>query len=270
MHSAPMDDPGTLSGPVRVVIADDEPLARDCMRLVLTQASDVEVVAECRDGAEAVNAIRRFRPDVVFLDVQMPGIDGFAVIQRVGAAAMPAVVFVTAYDTHAMHAFDVHALDYVLKPFENARLLDALERARTALHDQRAGALARRLAALVQDWHGLPRAGESACVERFTVRHEDRVRFVAADDVDWIEADGNYAVLHVQQHRHRVRITLQELEARLDARKFFRIHRSTIVNLNRVRELQPWFGGDYIAILHTGAKLRVSRARAPGLLRPTR
>ena len=268
---SPSAPEGTLGPPLRVLIADDEPLARDCVRIALRDEPGVEVVGECRDGGEAIAAIRKLRPDVVFLDVQMPGVDGFAVVERVGAEEMPAVVFVTAYDTHAIRAFEVHALDYVLKPFENARVTAALGRAREHVRTRRDGELGRRLTELLRD-HGAgePTVGalERSYVRRFTVRDHDRIRFVAAEDVDWIEADDNYVVLHVGERRHRLRMTLQALAAELDPKRFFQIHRSAVVNLDRVREIQPWFGGDYIAILHSGKQLRVSRTRAPLLLRP--
>jgi two-component system LytT family response regulator len=266
--------PDDFQAPLRILIADDEPLARDCVRLALRGAPDLELLDDCRDGAEAVQAIRRAHPDVVFLDVQMPGIDGFSVIERVGVEHMPEVVFVTAYDTHAIRAFEVHALDYVLKPFENTRLLAALERARERRRSRQDGELARGLAALLggrsmgdrrPDPHTDPQF-----VERFTVRQDDRIQFVSAEEVDWIEAEGNYAVLHAGAAAHRIRLTLQAIERQLDPRRFARIHRSTIVNLGQVREIQPWFGGDYIAILQGGRKLRVSRTRAGPLLQPMR
>jgi len=297
------------AGTVRVLIVDDEPLARDCMRLALRGVSGVKIVAECGDGASAVEAIRRYGPDVVFLDVQMPGLDGFAVLERIEAATMPVVVFVTAFDSHAIRAFEVHALDYVLKPFPDERLVAALDRARAAIQERRNGELGRRLAEFVQHWQAgalaaghetfgsdlaamAPsgdvsrerldpsietehevvephRPGSPSYIGRFAVRSDGRVRFVAAADVDWIEADGNYMVLHVGETRHRLRASLAGLTEGLDPKQFVRIHRSVIVNVDRIREVQPWFGGDYIAILRTGAKLRVSRLRAPQLLRPT-
>jgi two-component system, LytTR family, response regulator len=261
---------------LRVIIVDDEPLARDCMRLALHAASDVTVVAECSDGVDAVEAIRTHAPDVVFLDVQMPGLDGFAVIDRVGPEVMPAVVFVTAFDAHAIRAFEVHALDYVLKPFNDGRFLAALDRARASARERRQGELGRRLAALVRDWEhpaseeatATGSGGSSRYISRFAVREDGRVRFVAATDVDWIEADRNYMVVHVGEAQHRIRASLRDVIDELDPRRFVRIHRSAIVNIERIREVQPWFGGDYVAILRTGAKLRVSRRRAAELLRP--
>ena len=296
--------PNVISPPVtaavRVLIVDDEPLARDCMRLALRDAAGVTIVAECGDGTAAVDAIRRHAPDVVFLDVHMPGLDGFGVLERIDATTMPVVVFVTAFDSHAIRAFEVNALDYVLKPFPDERIIAALDRARATIHERRHGELGRRLAAFVQDWqasatgrggeapssvgHVLPhldtpdgggddtraeRNGKGSYIARFAVRADGRVRFVPAADVDWIEADGNYMVLHVGEAKHRLRASLGSLTEGLDPKRFVRIHRSVIVNIERIREVQPWFGGDYIAILHTGAKLRVSRLRAPQLLRPT-
>ena len=250
---------------IRTLIVDDEPLARDCVRLALRDEPAAEVAAECGDGASAVRAIRDLRPDVVFLDVQMPEMDGFAVVEEVGAAAMPPVVFVTAFDRYAVRAFQAHALDYVLKPFENARLVEALRRARAHLADRRDGELGRRLSALLGD-----RVDQEMPVRRFAVRDNERVRFVPAAEVDWIEADGNYVVLHAGQGRHRLRLTLASLLRRLDPARFAQVHRSAIVNVDKVREVQAWFGGDYIAVLHTGEELRVSRTYAPLLLRPAR
>ena len=284
--------------PLRVAIVDDEPLARDGLRLALRRVPDVVVVAECEDGVSAVEAIRSTRPDLVFLDVQMPGLDGFEVIDRIGVDRMPAVVFVTAFDVHAIRAFEVHAVDYVLKPFEDKRLRAALDQARS----RRVGELGKQLADVIQAWNAGMRAepvgaavgdtqasdvsatGErvltlhqgiseaprdaSSYIARFTVREDGRIRFVQATDVDYIEADGNYIVMHVGETRHRVRASLRDVSRQLDPRVFMRVHRSTIVNIHRIREVQPWFGGDYIAILRSGVKLKVSRQRAPQLLKP--
>jgi|SRR5687768_688985 len=297
-----MNAPPTVST-LRVAIIDDEPLARDCMRLALQTDPDVTIVAECGDGSSAVESIREHAPDVVFLDVQMPGLDGFALLQQLDATAMPVVVFVTAYDAHAIRAFEVNALDYVLKPFSDERLLAAVDRARDTLNERRHGELGRRLASFVRDWQAdaastsqltvlspNPGAGEPAghaagaeppetdvagrgrvpsYIARFAVRSNGRVRFVQAVDVDWIEADGNYMVLHVGETTHRVRASIAALAEGLDPKQFVRIHRSVIVNVERIREVQPWFGGDYIAILRSGTKLKVSRLRASTLLRPT-
>ncbi|AHG93747.1 response regulator receiver (plasmid) [Gemmatirosa kalamazoonensis] len=247
---------------LRVLIVDDEPLARDNVRLALAREPDLTVVGECGDGDSAVEAIEALRPDLVFLDVQMPGLDGFDVIDRVGVARMPGVVFVTAYDAHALRAFEVHALDYLLKPFDDARLRDAVGRARRG-----DGALEQRLAALVEQM-ARRASGSEPYLTRFVVRRGDRASLVRAVDVDWIEADGNYVVLHTRGAAHRLRVSLRTLAEQLDPRVFARVHKSTIVNLDRVRELQPWFGGDYVAILQDGKQLRVSRSFAAAVLRP--
>ncbi len=255
---------------VRALIVDDEPLARDCVRLALA-GEDVAVVGECGDGEDAVAAIRQLAPDLVFLDVQMPGLDGFDVVAHVGPDRMPAVVFVTAYDEHALRAFQVHALDYVLKPFDDERLRRALAHARRFL-DRDGEILARRLAAALAERTpvGPAHAASRGYVTRFTVKQDDRIHFVPAADVDWFEAAGNKVVLHVGERRHAIRATLHSVLEGLDPARFTRIHRSTIVNVDRVREVQPWFGGDYVAILRDGRKLRVSRNYREDLLRPTR
>jgi len=263
------------------IIVDDEPLARDCVRVALRQEPGVEVVAECEEGEGAVAAIRAHAPDLVFLDVQMPGLDGFGVVERIGPDRMPAVVFVTAYDAHALRAFQVHAVDYVLKPFDDARLSTAVARVRERLLARDDRDLVRRLSAMLRDWRAVrqpggeeeeplpqPAAAPAERLTRFAVREDDRIRFVRAEDVDWIESAGNYVRLHVGERRHRVRGTMGAVLERLDPRRFVRIHRSAAVNLDRVREVQPWFGGDYVAILHSGRQLRVSRTYAPALVRP--
>ena len=269
---------------LRVLIADDEPLARDCIRLALASEPDVDVVAECCDGDEAVEAIGRLAPDLVFLDVQMPGLDGFGVIERIGAERMPPVVFVTAYDQHALRAFALHATDYVLKPFDDHRFHETLRHARRQLRLARESALGRRLAALMHDYTALADAGPDGArgpvppattpvppagyVTRVLVRHGARSYFVATEDVDWFESAGNYVRVHTGERTELLRATLASLARQLDPAKFARIHRGTIVNLSRVREVHPWFGGDYVATLTDGRELRVSRTYREGLLRP--
>jgi two-component system, LytTR family, response regulator len=252
---------------LRVLIADDEPLARDCVRLALRGDPSIEIAGECGDGAQAKTLLHDLKPDLLFLDVQMPGADGFAVIEDVAVERMPAVIFVTAYDRYAVRAFELHAVDYLLKPFDNERLLEAVARVRAQIEDRRDGEVGRRLAALLREVGGRVPGGPGP-IRRFAVRGEERVHFVTADEVDWIEADGNYVVLHVGAERHRVRIPLRSLIDRLDLHDFAQVHRSAIVNLQAIRELQAWFGGDYIAVLRNGEEVRVSRTHAPRLLRP--
>src|SRR5687767_996873 len=239
---------------VRAVIVDDEPLARERLRLLLAPEEWMEVVRECGDGGSAVAAIQKLRPDLVFLDVEMPGANGFDVIEAIGAEHMPFVVFVTAYDKYAIKAFDVHAVDYLLKPFDKDRFRQALARARQQLEQRSGGELERRLLALVQD---LKPAHQK--LERFVIKSGGRVFFVRAEEIDWIEAAGNYVKLHVGTESHLFRETMNTLEARLNPDTFYRIHRSHIVNIERVRELQPWFNGEYVVFLKNGTRLTLSR-----------
>ena len=255
---------------LRALIVDDEPLARDNVRLALEKELDVEVVAECSDGDSAIEAIRELEPDVVFLDVQMPGTGGFDVVQEIGPEEMPAVVFVTAFDEHALRAFEVHALDYVLKPFDDDRFSDAVEHARRTLRLRRDEESFRRgLTGLMTDVHGgQDGSGRPRFASRLMVRLRDRIHFVRTEDVDWFEAAGNYVRLHVADRSHLIRSTMSAIEERLDPQQFVRIHRSTIVNVDRIKEIQPWAGGDYLAILKSGQQLRISRGYRDALLRP--
>jgi two-component system, LytTR family, response regulator len=243
-----------LKPPARVVIADDEPLARERLRTLLADQPWVQIVAECKNGTEAVDAVTRLRPDLVFLDIQMPGSNGFEVIDAIGAARMPLVIFVTAFDKYALRAFDVHAVDYLLKPFDRERFEQALIRARDQLERRTNGDFERRLLELVQDLKPVtPR------LERFVIKSGGRVFFVRADEIDWIEAAGNYVKLHVGADAHLFRETMNALEAQLDPDTFFRIHRCHIVNIERVKELQPWFNGEYVVFLRNGTRLTLSR-----------
>jgi two-component system LytT family response regulator len=238
----------------RVLIADDEPLGRARLRMLLAEEPWLEVVAECADGRATIAAIEKFSPELVFLDVQMPGGSGFDVIDAVGAGRMPFVIFVTAFDRYALRAFDVHALDYLLKPFDRDRFRDALARARERIERHSNGDLERRLLALVNDL----KPGNQP-LERFVIKSSGRVFFLRAEDIEWIEAAGNYVKLHVGAETHVFRETMNSLEARLNPSTFFRIHRSHIVNIERVRELQPWFNGEYVVFLTSGARLTLSR-----------
>ena len=240
--------------PARVLIVDDEPLARERLRMLLQDEEGIDVVGEAGDAATAAESIATLSPDLVFLDVQMPGATGFDVISAVGADKMPMVIFVTAYDRYALRAFEVHALDYLLKPFDRDRFRHALGRARRQLDGRSSGDLERRLLAIVNDLK--PSHGR---VDRFVVKAGGRVFFVRADEIDWIEAAGNYVKLHVGNDTHLFRETMNAVEARLDADMFFRIHRSHIVNIERIRELQPWFNGEYVVFLKNGTRLTLSR-----------
>jgi two-component system, LytTR family, response regulator len=239
---------------MRALVVDDEPMARERVLSLLQHEDDVEVVGECSDGEQAIAAIQHQTPDLVFLDVQMPGIDGFGVIQAIGAERMPIVVFITAYDEYALKAFEVHAADYLLKPFGRDRFQETLKHARASLERRRAGDLGRRLLALVNDIKP-----ETPKLDRLVVKSGGRVFFLRTEDLDWIEAAGNYVRLHLADESHLFRETMNRMEARLDSRRFARIHRSRIVNTERIKELQPWFNGEYVVVLRNGTRLPLSR-----------
>mgnify|MGYP001168457049 CR=1 FL=1 len=245
---------------LRALIVDDEPLARDRLAAMLADDPEVEVIGECPDGPTAIAAIRGQHPDLVFLDVQMPGCDGFAVVESVGPRLMPVTIFVTAYDKYALRAFDARALDYLLKPFDRDRFLVALGRAKEQIRQQREQGMQEKLQALLDDAKAAP-----AGLDRLAVKSGGSVYFVRTDEIDWIEAAGNYSRLHVGKQTHLLRETMTALENKLDPKRFARIHRSTIVNLERVRELQPYFHGDYIVLLHDGTQLTLSRNFRPRL-----
>jgi two-component system LytT family response regulator len=240
---------------IRALIVDDEPLARQRLRALLAGEPDIEVIGECADGSEAVAAIREHEPDLLFLDVQMPKLDGFGVLETVGPEQMPATIFVTAYDRYALQAFEVHALDYLLKPFDRKRFQKALRRARLQFQSGGRPEGEARLQALAEG----TKTGRKP-QERLVIKAGGRVFFLKTDEIDWIEAAGNYARVHAGGESHLLRETMGGLEARLDPDKFLRIHRSTIVNIERIQELQPWFHGDYVVILRDGTQLTLSRS----------
>ena len=239
---------------IRAMVVDDEAMARERVVSLLRQEQDIELIGECSDGQQAVNAINSQQPDLVFLDVQMPAVDGFRVIEQVGPEKMPAVVFVTAYDEYAVRAFEVHALDYLLKPFGRERFQQTLQHARSHVERRRAGDLGKRLMALVQDIKPEPQK-----LDRLVVKSGGRVFFLRTEDIVWIEAAGNYVRLHLGEDSHLFRETMNGIEARLDPQRFVRIHRSRIVNSDRIKELQPWFNGEYVVILQNGTRLTLSR-----------
>jgi len=240
-----------------VLIVDDEPLARAHLRSLLRERSDVEVIGECGDGRSAIDQIRRITPELVLLDIQMPELDGLEVIREVGAEAMPAVVFVTAYDEHALAAFEVHAFDYILKPVSRQRFTQAIDRVvgliRTDVKDR---ALAERpLTALIEAMRR-----ERSALDRIAVKADGRVMFIRVGEIDWIEADDDLVRIHAGKAVHAHRSTLTHLEERLPASKFLRVHRSTLVNVDRIREIQPWFQGDWVLILNDGTRLHSGKS----------
>jgi two-component system LytT family response regulator len=240
------------------LIVDDERLARQKVRVLLGGITDIEVIGECATAAAGMAAIERDRPDLVLLDVEMPGENGFAMLRRLEGARMPAVIFITAHDEYALQAFEVEAVDYVLKPFDKQRFGEAVRRARKRIEegaDQESDARIRRLLERVVA-EGRP---EPKRLEHFVVKERDRTLLVAAAEVDWIEAEGKYVRLHTAGGTHLVRQSMSEVEERLDVRRFVRIHRGTIVNLKRIAEIHDGFGGSLFVLLRDGAKLTMSR-----------
>jgi two-component system LytT family response regulator len=244
-----------------VLIVDDERLSRRRIRRLLTLDPECEVMGECANGAEAVSSLARSRPDILFLDVQMPELDGFEVIEAL-AELKPLIIFTSAYEDYAVRAFEVHAFDYLLKPFDGRRFLESLQRAKARIlmersqerSQERQGDSDRRLFAMMES---LSKSQTSP--DRIAVRNNGRVVFVKLEEIDWIEASDNYACLHCGRETHVVRETMSELEARLNPAHFLRVHRSAIVNLDQIKELQPWFRGDYRVILRDGTELTLTK-----------
>jgi len=242
--------------PIRVAIADDEPLARERIRTMLQGRERYTVVAECGDGTETVAVLAERPVDLLFLDIQMPGLDGFQILESLNTTRLPIIVFVTAFNEHALRAFDVHALDYLLKPFDRARFETTLARVEDLLDHRNGEGLPPELRDFLRNLVSVP---PSTAPIRFPVRANGEIYFIKADDVDWIDAEGNYVALHAGGRRHLVRETIKSLEARLDPAKFVRVHRSAIINLDRLRKLQPYFHGEYVITLQDGTTLTSSR-----------
>ena len=238
---------------LRSLIVDDEPLARKRLRSLLRTEPRIEIIGEAEDGPSAIEAIRRLSPDLVWLDVQMPGLDGFAVLDELGPEGLPGIVFVTAHDTYALRAFSAHAVDYLLKPFDRTRLRQAIDRAVKLAGSEE---LQRRLVELVSD------VARQRPLRRLVVKSGGRIYFVGVHEIDWIEAAGHYVTLHAGTDTHLVRETIAHLASRLDPGRFVRIERGTIVNIDRIQELQSGFHGDMDVVLKTGTRLRASRTYA--------
>jgi len=245
---------------IRTLIVDDEPIARRGLRQQLRTEADVEIIGECANGREALAAIRKESPDLIFLDVQMPLLDGFGVVNAIGVEDLPAVVFVTAYDEHAIRAFEVNALDYLLKPLDQDRFQKTLARVRRQLNGSQTEHLQRKLASLLHHLEESNADGKQAKhLERVVIKESGRVFFLGVDEIDWINAQGNYVQIHTKDSAHLSRETMNGIETKLDPHKFLRIRRSTIVRIERIKELQPLFNGEYTLILKDGTQLNSSR-----------
>ncbi len=245
---------------IRALIVDDEPLARQRLQQLTQGQADLDVIGECDNGVDACARITRDRPDLVFLDVQMPEMDGFAVLHHLPRERLPLVIFTTAFDRHAARAFEAHALDYLLKPIRPERFLEAVARVRALLADRATSLAAQGLLDLIAERQGPPAmSARPRYVTRLTVRTDDKVIVVKVDDVDSIESAGNYVAIHVGVISHILRDSLSALEARLDPTQFLRISRSAMVNLARVKELHPMFKGEHLLVLHGGRRLAMTR-----------
>lgn len=240
---------------IRAAIVDDEPLARRRIRNLLMEATDVEVVAECANGKEAIESLEESPPDLLFLDIQMPEVDGFDVLQAIGVGRVPAVIFVTAYDQFALRAFEAHALDYLLKPFDDERFGAALDRARERIRQQQGSDLDRRLQALLENVRA-----DQGYLRRLVVPSGHRSIFVRTEHIDWIEAERNYVRLHVGGRAYLLRENLTRIASSLDPAMFCRIHRSSIVNIDRIQTVESLFHGEYLVVLHDGTKLTSGRS----------
>jgi two-component system LytT family response regulator len=245
----------TETARMRVLIVDDEPLARKRIKRMLAGDVEVEIVGDCASGHEALAMIRDREPDLVFLDIQMPEMDGFSVLKAVAPDRMPLIIFVTAYDQYALRAFEFYALDYLLKPFDRRRFEKAMQRARERILKEKGDEMNQRTIALLEEIKA-----RSHHLSRLVVKAGGRVFFIKTEEIDWIEAEGKYVRLHVGKESHLLREAISSLEAQLDPAKFLRIHRSTIVNIDRIRELQPWFHNEYRVILRDGTELMLSRS----------
>jgi two-component system, LytTR family, response regulator len=240
---------------IRAAIVDDEPLARRRVRSLLAEADDIEVIAECANGRDAIRAIEESPPDLLFLDIQMPELDGFDVLQAIGVGHVPVVIFVTAYDQFALRAFETHALDYLLKPFDDERFEAALQRARERFRQQQRGELDRRLEAMLEEVRR-----DRGYLQRLVVPAGHRSAFIRTEEIDWIEAERNYIRLHVGGRAHLLRQNLSRIASTLDPARFCRIHRSTIVNIDRIQAVETLARGEYLVVLHDGTKLTSGRS----------
>lgn len=249
-----------ITDKIRILIVDDEPIARRGIRANLKAERDVEIIGECSNGSEAVAAIERQNPDLIFLDIQMPVLDGFGVVAALGAENLPAVVFVTAFDEHAIRAFEINALDYLLKPVDPERFQKTLERVREQIKHSKTSDFSDKISALLVNLESVqPQTERAAYLERLVIKDAKCIKFLKADDVDWISSEGNYVKVFASGKSHLLRETMDAMERKLDPQKFLRLRRSTIVRVEKIRELYPLFNGEFEVVLNDGTRLTSSR-----------
>ena len=242
---------------IRCLIVDDEPAARGALRSLLETEPDIEIAAELADGEAALKFLRKSPVDLLFLDIQMPEMDGFEMLRQLNGDTMPVVVFVTAYDQYALRAFESEAVDYLLKPYSDERFHQALGRARRQIRSGRIGSLSEQLRRLLARTAAPEPTGEYR--SRLLIKNDGRITILPLAEVDWLEADGDLVKVHAGSRTLQVRETMKELEAQIDPNRFVRIHRSTIISVDRIKELQPYFKGDYVVVLRDGTNLKLSR-----------
>jgi two-component system LytT family response regulator len=240
---------------IRILIVDDEPLARERIRDMLKNDPEVELLDECANARDAIAAVLKHTPDLLILDVQMPGKNGFAMLEELGPERTPPVIFLTAYDQYAVRAFEVYALDYLLKPFDQERFDKAMRRAKAHIRSSESEDLSQRLLAALEQIKSRP-----TYLERLVIKNNGHLFFLKTEEVNWFEAEGNYVRLHAGKESCLLRDTISSLETQLDPKKFVRVHRSAIVNIDRIQELQPWFHGEYRILMQDGAQLTLSRS----------
>lgn len=247
---------------IKVLIVDDEPLARDNLNLLLQEDKEVEIIDSCANGFDAKTAIQRHHPDILFLDVQMPKMNGFEVLKNIDASIMPVVVFVTAFDEFAIKAFDANAIDYLLKPFSDERFKQSLKKAKDHLNQRTLVEYAKHFVGLIENnFLSDDSISKNKYIHRISLKSVGKIQFLSVEDIDWIEADGSYVKFHTKNKTHLVRDTLTNLETKLNPETFLRIHRSTIVNIERIKEMHPYTRGEYVLILKDGTKLKMSRGQ---------
>lgn len=243
---------------MKILIADDEPLARERIREMLKNEAGIELIAEAQNGGETVKNIETLKPDIVFLDIHMPDADGFEVLEKLDRATLsqiPAIIFVTAFDQHALRAFEFHALDYLLKPFDRERFAKTLDRAKAQIKNRAEDDSNRRILDLLEQMNSAPEY-----LDWLTVKKDERIKLFKVEDIQWVEAQGNYVLLKFEENSELMRETMDELEKQLDPRTFVRIHRSTIINVNFIKELQVWKRGEYRVLMLGGQPFTLSRS----------
>jgi two-component system LytT family response regulator len=244
---------------IRALIVDDEPLARRGIRRLLQSAPDVEIIGEAVNGQDAVASVEKQKPDLIFLDIQMPLLDGFAAIEKVGLENLPEIVFVTAFDEHAIHAFEINALDYLLKPIDPERFQKCLERVRQRIKNSKSEKLDDKLSALLETLARVESKAEKTFLSRIVIKDAGRIFFVTANEIIWVSSEGNYVKIHTKNKSYMLRETMDGLENKLDSREFLRLRRSTIVRIEEIKALHPLFNGEFEVILKDGTKLASSR-----------